>query len=113
MKSFKKHRLNHALERLHGKNEKKNSDNNNEMVTSSNESFEDNIDLNGMIKDEEEEEDDDVEIIDSITRDESNNPVNSSDSVHSKVITSSEMEITSQITGPVSGVGSIKVKVRK
>lgn len=81
------------------------------MVTSSNESFEDNIDLNGMIKDEEEEEDDEVEMIETDTRDESMNPANNSDSVHSKVITSSEMEITSQITGPVCGVGSIKVKV--
>lgn len=65
LKSFKKHRLNHALERLHGKFERRISqmttgnatENNNEMVTSSNEALTEEVnELPFTIKSEEEEE---------------------------------------------------------
>lgn len=70
LKSFKKHRLNHALERLHGKFERRinlmsssagNSvDNNNEMVSSSNEALAEEIaELQFAIKSEEDEEEQD------------------------------------------------------
>ncbi|XP_021695148.1 uncharacterized protein LOC5578376 isoform X2 [Aedes aegypti] len=48
LKSFKKHRLNHALERLHGKKDKGGES---EQVSSTNES--DSVDLRGLIRDEE------------------------------------------------------------
>lgn len=51
MKSFKKHRLNHALERIHGKVEKKYQtkvidSSNNDVVTSSNEMLSNRLDNN-------------------------------------------------------------------
>lgn len=83
LKSFKKHRLNHALERLHGKCEKRaqqlaaaaaatvnannTGENNNELVSSSNEALSDEIaELQYAIKAEEDEEDQD-DTIDSPT----------------------------------------------
>ncbi|XP_029712660.2 uncharacterized protein LOC109428579 isoform X2 [Aedes albopictus] len=48
LKSFKKHRLNHALERLHGKKDKGGES---EQVSSTNES--DSVDLRGLIRDDE------------------------------------------------------------
>ncbi|XP_058815164.1 uncharacterized protein LOC131678824 isoform X1 [Topomyia yanbarensis] len=61
LKSFKKHRLNHALERLHGKKDKGGE---NEQVSSTNES--DSVDLRGLIRDDDnmsdnEEQDDTID----------------------------------------------------
>ncbi|XP_055613979.1 zinc finger protein 778-like [Uranotaenia lowii] len=61
LKSFKKHRLNHALERLHGKKDKGGES---EQVTSTNES--DSVDLRGLVRDDEnmsdnEEQDDTID----------------------------------------------------
>ncbi|XP_055526004.1 uncharacterized protein LOC129718858 isoform X2 [Wyeomyia smithii] len=61
LKSFKKHRLNHALERLHGKKDKGGES---EQVSSTNES--DSVDLRGLIRDDEnmsdnEEQDDTID----------------------------------------------------
>lgn len=57
LKSFKKHRLNHALERLHGKKDKK--PDGQDIVTSSNEMIEEGTDLRINIKRERDEEDQD------------------------------------------------------
>ncbi|XP_065085374.1 protein jim lovell isoform X2 [Ochlerotatus camptorhynchus] len=54
LKSFKKHRLNHALERLHGKKDKGGES---EQVSSTNES--DSVDLRGLIRDDENMSDND------------------------------------------------------
>lgn len=53
LKSFKKHRLNHALERLHGKKDKQGGGQGgeSEQVSSTNES--DSVDLRGLVRDEE------------------------------------------------------------
>lgn len=99
LKSFKKHRLNHALERLHGKFERRfaqgaancrkdentnatgiaETNNNNEMVTSSNETLtEEMTDLHFTIKTEEEDDEEPDNAADSpiVTNDDSNTPTN-------------------------------------
>lgn len=104
LKSFKKHRLNHALERIHGK---KSIEHNNELVSSSNEDVEDNIDLNGMIKDDE-EEDDSTEAINYSIIDESHHNISSTETELSSQI----MENTStKCVAPNHEIGVIKVRV--
>lgn len=112
LKSFKKHRLNHALERLHGKFERRvaqltanSGDNNNEMVSSSNEALNEEIaELQFAIKSEEDEEDQDDTI------DSPNSGLNtladnckSKDSIRgSPLETSSSINITSSEMNTVS-----------
>lgn len=69
LKSFKKHRLNHALERIHGKNERRGASESSEMVSSTNEAVED-VDLKGIIKEEDEEEEQDATIDSALCKDE-------------------------------------------
>lgn len=99
LKSFKKHRLNHALERLHGKFERRfaqtasncrkdddtnvgritETNNNNEMVTSSNEMLtEEMTDLHFTIKTEEEDDEEPDNAANSpiVNNDDSNTPTN-------------------------------------
>lgn len=100
LKSFKKHRLNHALERLHGKFERRfaqtavssrkteedtnvgsigETNNNNEMVTSSNEMLtEEMTDLHFTIKTEEEDDEEPENAADSpiVNNDDLNTPTN-------------------------------------
>lgn len=115
LKSFKKHRLNHALERIHGKHEKKAATttsssstcgDGSEAVSSSNETLmlnEENVDLKGMIKEEDEEEDQD-DTIDSVTKEDhhhqpmmmttTNIIVDEQQQPQQPKITSSEMDIS-------------------
>lgn len=95
LKSFKKHRLNHALERLHGKKDRTGGDSN-ELVSSTNET--EGVDLRGVIKDEENlsdcEEQDDA--IDSAAG-QLNSDANAHDIILSNAMEESQSKISSSI----------------